>query len=104
MVGYGIHRVGQRRPRPPPLPRPRQPHLPADLGFYDLRVPEVRELQADMARSHGVTGFCYWHYWFAGRRLLQRPFEEVLASGSPDFPFCLAWANQIVVGDLARRT
>ena len=71
-----------------------QPHLPADLGFYDLRVPEVRELQADMARAHGVTGFCYWHYWFGGLRLLQRPLEEVLATGSPDFPFCVAWANQ----------
>jgi Glycosyltransferase WbsX len=71
-----------------------QPHLPADLGFYDLRVPDVRESQADMAKRHGVTGFCYWHYWFAGHLLLQRPFEEVLASGSPDFPFCLAWANQ----------
>jgi hypothetical protein len=71
-----------------------QPHLPADLGFYDLRVSEVREAQADMARSHGVTGFCYWHYWFAGHRLLQRPFDEVLASGKPEFPFCVAWANQ----------
>ncbi len=71
-----------------------QPHLPADLGFYDLRVPEVREAQADMARGHGLTGFCYWHYWFAGRRLLERPFDEVLASGAPDFPFCVAWANQ----------
>ncbi len=71
-----------------------QPHLPTDLGFYDLRVGEVREAQADLARSHGVTGFCYWHYWFAGHRLLQRPFEEVLASGRPDFPFCVAWANQ----------
>ncbi len=47
-----------------------------------------------MATSHGVTGFCYWHYWFAGHRLLQRPLDEVLASGSPDFPFCVAWANQ----------
>jgi hypothetical protein len=71
-----------------------QPHLPADLGFYDLRVAEVREAQADLARSYGVTGFCYWHYWFAGHRLLQRPFDEVLGSGAPDFPFCLAWANQ----------
>jgi hypothetical protein len=71
-----------------------QPHLPADLGFYDLRVDEVREAQAQLARDHGVTGFCYWHYWFAGHRLLERPFDEVLSSGRPDFPFCIAWANQ----------
>ncbi len=71
-----------------------QPHLPGDLGFYDLRVPEVREAQAELARTHRVTGFCYWHYWFAGHILLQRPFEEVLASGRPDLPFCIAWANQ----------
>ena len=71
-----------------------QPHLPSDLGFYDLRVPEVREAQAELARGHGVTGFCYWHYWFGGKRLLERPFDDTLTSGSPDFPFCLAWANQ----------
>jgi hypothetical protein len=71
-----------------------QPHLPADLGFYDLRVREVRQAQADLARTHGVTGFCYWHYWFGGKQLLHRPFDEVLASGEPDFPFCLSWANQ----------
>jgi lipopolysaccharide biosynthesis protein len=72
-----------------------QPNLPADLGFYDLRVPEVREAQAELARSHGIEGFCYWHYWFGnGKRLLERPFDEVLASGKPDYPFCLAWANQ----------
>ncbi len=71
-----------------------QPHLPADLGFYDLRVPEVRQEQADLARSHGIYGFCYYHYWFNGRRLLNRPFDEVLASGRPDFPFCLCWANE----------
>lgn len=71
-----------------------QPHLPADLGFYDLRVPEVREQQAELAREAGIEGFCYWHYWFAGKQLLERPFNEVLASGKPDFPFCLAWANE----------
>jgi lipopolysaccharide biosynthesis protein len=70
-----------------------QPRLPADLGFYDLRVPEVRARQAELARAHGLTGFIYWHYWFAGRKLLERPFEEVLRSGRPDFPFCVAWAN-----------
>ncbi len=72
-----------------------QPRLPADLGFYDLRVAETREAQAAMARGCGVEGFCYWHYWFGdGRRIIERPFDEVLRSGKPDFPFCLAWANE----------
>lgn len=72
-----------------------QPHVPADLGYYDLRVPEVRKAQADMAKKYGIEGFCYWHYWFGnGKRLLERPFNEVLISGEPDFPFCLAWANE----------
>ncbi len=71
-----------------------QPHVPADLGFYDLRLPDARAKQAEMARSFGIEGFCYYHYWFAGRRILNRPFDEVLASGAPDFPFCLCWANE----------
>lgn len=71
-----------------------QPRLPADLGYYDLRVPEVREAQAELARNAGIEGFCYYHYWFAGKRLLERPFSDVVASGKPDFPFCLCWANQ----------
>ncbi|OGT07450.1 MAG: lipopolysaccharide biosynthesis protein [Gammaproteobacteria bacterium GWF2_41_13] len=71
-----------------------QPILPADLGFYDLRVPETRIAQADLAKEYGIEAFCYWHYWFGnGRRILERPFQEVLESGKPDFPFCLAWAN-----------
>ena len=71
-----------------------QPHLPADLGFYDLRLEQTRVAQADLAREFGIEGFCYYHYWFKGRRLLQRPLDEMLASGKPDFPFCLCWANQ----------
>jgi ubiquinone/menaquinone biosynthesis C-methylase UbiE len=71
-----------------------QPHLPADLGFYDLRVAEVREQQAEMAGEYGIYGYCYHHYWFNGRRLLERPFNEVLKTGRPDFPFCLCWANE----------
>lgn len=71
-----------------------QPRIPADLGFYDLRVHEVREQQAQMAREAGIEGFCYWHYWFShDHKLLERPFQEVLTSGKPDFPFCLGWAN-----------
>ena len=71
-----------------------QPHLPADTGFYDLRVPETRELQAAMAKTYGIEGFCYYHYWFNGRRILERPFQEVFESGQPDFPFMLCWANE----------
>jgi len=71
-----------------------QPHIPADLGFYDLRLPESREAQADLAKRYGVEAFCYWHYWFGGRRILQRPFDEVLTSGKPDHKFCVGWANQ----------
>jgi hypothetical protein len=72
----------------------RQPKEPADLGYYDLRVADTRKQQAGLAKSAGVEGFCYWHYWFGGdKRLLERPFNEVLDSGEPDFPFCLGWAN-----------
>lgn len=71
-----------------------QPHLPADLGFYDLRLSEVREQQAELAREYGIYGFCYYHYWFNGKRLLERPFNEVLESGTPNFPFMLCWANE----------
>lgn len=70
-----------------------QPKIPANLSFYDLRVPEVREQQAQLALRAGIEGFCYWHYWFAGRRLLDRVFREVVESGKPDYPFCLCWAN-----------
>lgn len=71
-----------------------QPRVPADLGYYDLRVPETREAQAKLACEYGIEGFCYWHYWFGnGKRVLERPFTEVLTSGQPDFPFCLGWAN-----------
>lgn len=71
-----------------------QPQIPADLGFYDLRIKEVREEQANLAKEAGIEGFCYWHYWFGnGRTILDMPFKEVLNDKKPDFPFCLAWAN-----------
>lgn len=71
-----------------------QPRFPTDLGFYDLRVPDTRIAQAELARAHGISAFCYYHYWFGGRRLLERPFDEVLRTGEPDFPFLLCWANE----------
>lgn len=71
-----------------------QPRVPTELGYYDLRLPIIREQQAQMAREAGVTAFCYWHYWFGnGKRLIADIFDEVLNSGHPDFPFCLGWAN-----------
>lgn len=82
----------------PLFPGHYQPHIPADLGFYDLRLPETRQAQADLAREYGIEGFCYYHYWFAGRRLLERPFNEVLTSRQPNFPFCLCWANESWTG------
>jgi lipopolysaccharide biosynthesis protein len=71
-----------------------QPHEPTDLGYYDLRVPEVRAAQAELAAGHGIDGFCYYHYWFGGRRLLHRPVDEILQLGEPAFPFLLCWANE----------
>jgi hypothetical protein len=78
----------------PLFPGHYQPHLPADLGFYDLRLPEARAAQAELAAEYGIHGFCYYHYWFNGRQLLERPVNEILTSGEPDFPFCLCWANE----------
>lgn len=71
-----------------------QPHLPADLGFYDLRLEETRIAQAQMARQYGIYGFCYYHYWFNGKRLLNRPLDDMLANRNPDFPFMYCWANE----------
>ena len=72
-----------------------QPKVPADLGYYDLRIPEVRQQQVDLAKEAGVYGFCYWHYWFGeGRQLMNDIIDDVAATGKPDFPFCLAWANE----------
>jgi lipopolysaccharide biosynthesis protein len=83
--------VVSARPR---FPGHYQPHLPADLGFYDLRLPEARAAQAELAAAYGIHGFCYYHYWFNGRQVLERPVNEILTSGEPDFPFCLCWANE----------
>lgn len=71
-----------------------QPHLPADLGFYDLRLADTRAKQAALALAYGIHGFCYYYYWFSGKRLLETPVEAMRESGDPDFPYCLCWANE----------
>lgn len=76
------------------FPGHEQPHLPADLGFYDLRLEESRIAQAEMAKAFGIDGFCFYHYWFAGKRLMTEPIDAMLESKKPDFPFCYFWANE----------
>ena len=71
-----------------------QPHLPADMGFYDLRLNETLVAQARLAKEHGIDGFCFHHYWFSGKKLLEKPIENMLELKSPNFPFCLCWANE----------
>jgi len=71
-----------------------QPREPYEDYYYDLTDPAVRRYQAELARQHGIYGFCYYHYWFKGRQLLERPLDGVLELGEPDFPFCLCWANE----------
>lgn len=71
-----------------------QPHCPIHLGYYDLRVPEVMEEQARLAREYGVSGFAYYFYWFAGKVLMDLPLKQMLGNPKVDIPFCMIWANE----------
>ncbi|MEO7338549.1 MAG: glycoside hydrolase family 99-like domain-containing protein [Caldimonas sp.] len=92
--GEGFTEWTNVRKARPQFPGHRQPRVPLDGKYYDLLDPEVQDWQADLARQHGLHGFCYYHYWFAGRQLLEKPLQMILERRQPDFPFCVAWANE----------
>lgn len=92
--GKGFTEWTNTKKASPLFPGHYQPRQPFNDFYYDLTDPLVREWQADLAKKHGIFGFCYYHYWFKGERLLEKPFNDVLESGKPNFPFCLSWANE----------
>lgn len=71
-----------------------QPHIPADLGFYDLRLEEARLAQEELAKLYGIYGFCYYHYWFNGKQLLEEPLDLKIQNPKEDLPFMMCWANE----------
>jgi GT2 family glycosyltransferase len=92
--GKGFTDWNNVRAGQPSFPGHYQPHVPTELGYYDLRETEVLQKQTELARAYGIYGFCFYYYWFGGKVLLDLPIRRMLESGKPDFPFCICWANE----------